>query len=252
MRIIVLTDLDETLFSTRVPICAGAGGPRELCTHPDADIKPAFWTEKQAALWKVLVQKADIRIPVTARSEKAFNGVALEFPHGHVLNFGASVYGPGGELDQVWHQKMHAASLQMQQHKVFTALHPILSDLADAVTIRDAGGFSCFLHVRATVSTIFEVKTRIWDYLQKTKQTHNYYIHVSNSILFLLPNFVRKDLAVQHLFATQGYDNDLVFGMGDSLSDVGFMGLCDFLVLPRDADATQQLFDAAMRAEVLS
>ncbi|WP_297775846.1 hypothetical protein [uncultured Roseovarius sp.] len=66
---------------------------------------------------------------------------------------------------------------------------------------------------------------------------------LNDNNLTIMPIWLGKQYAVAHLIAQfRAQDPDLpVLGIGDSLSDIGFMHLCDFLVTPRGSQIAKSL-----------
>ena len=57
-------------------------------------------------------------------------------------------------------------------------------------------------------------------------------VDLGGSNLSVLPPYVSKRLAVEHLLGAMGPDT-LTVGIGDSLGDLGFISRCDFAAMPR-------------------
>ena len=62
------------------------------------------------------------------------------------------------------------------------------------------------------------------------------YVHINGNNLAILPKFVSKQKAVE--FFINKYDPNrerAILGWGDSLSDAGFLGCCDWFGMPRNS-----------------
>ena len=79
--------------------------------------------------------------------------------------------------------------------------------------------------------------------LRETLNLQGFYTHMNGNNLALLPNFVNKRAAAAEILRRHmiKYGRTPVFGMGDSVSDLGFMRLCDFAAFPPNTQICRQL-----------
>lgn len=245
MHVYIFADLDDTLFQT----LRKCGVPPE-CTPSTAkafglsvaawsqDKKPmSFMTARQRGLLK-LFPAARI-IPVTARSQNAFNRVSLPFTHGAVLNYGGTVLLPDGNEDLAWKTHMTACMESFQpllcegasrlmavseNSGVPVRIRIISTDVCNFyVVVKNVNPENCFLDtMRREGEAIFSPGT-------------DWYIHQNDNNLAFIPKALNKAHAVRYFIeqyiAPLG-DEYLTIGMGDSLVDIDFMNTCHYAMIP--------------------
>jgi hydroxymethylpyrimidine pyrophosphatase-like HAD family hydrolase len=233
MRVVVFSDIDDTLMAT------ARKSPKDDELRPGAHGQDgkvsSFMSRKQWRLWQLLTAQADRLIPVTARSASAYGRIAVNFGPERILNFGASVFLDGETPDPEWHARMCDASQVLRQKDVFAALSAHVKPRYALVKHqeRDAAGIPCFVHFRlAEPATIADAREEVQDFLRAAGHAPDFYIHDTDRDITVLPHFVHKRHAVRYLIERQGYANDLVLGLGDHLTDLGFMMACDVLLAP--------------------
>lgn len=104
-RLIVLTDLDDTLFASERSLPDDAA--RVKLAAVDGHGAPlSFQTHQQRTLWDLFSGAADLIIPVTGRTSYALDRVSLPFPGGYaVVSHGALVTYEGKVLP-VWQSRL--------------------------------------------------------------------------------------------------------------------------------------------------
>jgi len=233
MRLIVLTDIDDTLMQTERK--CPAGQDVTVGALSAAGAPGSFMTRKQAQLWSLLEKHADLCIPVTARSQSGLERVQLKFGAGAVVDFGATILNTDGVPDPEWAAEMARESEELDQAGTFQALQDILTTRFDSLSlarVHHSAGIAAYLQLRSTTPA---EHAELVDYARQllTSAPDDYYLHITDRDLCVLPRFVGKGHAVRHLRATQNWDETaLVLGLGDSLTDADFMTEADFLVAP--------------------
>ena len=233
MRLIVLTDIDDTLMQTQRK-CVGVAD-LSVGALSKTGTPGSFMSGKQRRLWALLETQADIRIPVTARTSEALARVDLAFADGAVCDFGATVLAPGGRIDTGWQQHMQACSRRLRQGECFDALLDMLGFRRDHLKAERhvVGEVPVFATFRCAASEAQQdIRADVERLLGLWGVSDSYYLHCTDRDVTVLPRFVSKAAAVQHLAANGAWDNDLVLALGDSLSDAGFMSLADYFVIP--------------------
>lgn len=243
--IYLFLDLDDTLFQTRrkcpaVPLVTAAHG---------RDGTPlSFMTPKQRALWEWLMQGACV-IPTTARNYDAYRRVALPFSGRAILDFGGVILTEQGQPDPEWDAAIRAqatgvkASLQAvhRQLTVLAAEHGLQT------RTRVIGDFDMDLYVVSKQADIeAEDLSRLHALCAHVADPALFYVHFNDNNLSVIPHFLNKRYAVQYLldhYVTG--ENAITLGMGDSLSDLAFMGICDYSILPIGSQLFTQLAEVA-------
>lgn len=245
-RFIVFTDIDDTLMTTPRKLTSSEGlAPGAV--RPDGKVT-SYREPQHQALWDHLVSKADVAIPVTARSLETYRRLTLAFHAEAVLDFGATVLTTNGLPDTDWLEKMQAQSAKRQTASLLATLQ---GELVAALKLPPAQlttelrvspeGVPCFLNFRFSVADKPLGAATVLRWLKAQELRSDVYLHESDRDVTLLPLHVSKRAAVQHVIAHYGYQDDLRIGMGDSLSDVPFMQECHFHVLPTPSRAAASL-----------
>lgn len=234
MRPLLLTDLDDTLFQTarkmpesaeKIPAAQGLNGQTMSFMHP--------W-QQDFIHWALSCMTV---IPVTARGIDSLKRVHLPFKHEAVCVHGAAILTPEGTLDADWH-----AEMQRQ-------LAPYQSRLSAMLTIALQAGENLGLSLRGWLESVEDTDAylviksndsreedlqQLLHTLRETIDLEGFYIHMNGNNLALLPDVVNKRAATVEILRrhTAKHGRTTVFGMGDSVSDLGFMRLCDFSAFP--------------------
>ena len=243
MKPLLLTDLDDTLFQTarkmpddaeKIPAAQGLNGETISFMHP--------W-QQDFIHWAMGCMTV---IPVTARGVDSLQRVHLPFQHESVCVHGAAILTPAGTLDADWHCHMQ------QQLAPYQSRLPDM--LADALQTGKSMGLSlrgwlesveetsAYLVVKSNDSRAEDLQ-QLLHTLRETIDLQGFYIHMNGNNLALLPDAVNKRAAALEILRrhTAAHGRTPVFGMGDSLSDLGFMRLCDFAAFPPNSQLGGQL-----------
>jgi hypothetical protein len=231
---LLLTDLDDTLFQTarkmppnaeKIPAATGLNGDTISFMHP--------W-QHDFIQWALGCMSV---IPVTARGVESFQRVHLPFQHEAVCVHGAAILTPVGTLDAEWHSHIQQQLAPYQQRL------PLM--LATALQTGESLGLSLrgwlewvedsavYLVIKSNASRTEDLE-QLLHTLQEIIDLQGFYIHMNGNNLALLPDAINKRAAVVEILRrhTAAHGRIPVFGMGDSVSDLGFMRLCDFAAFP--------------------
>lgn len=243
MKPLLLTDLDDTLFQTarkmpldaaKIPAAQGLQGGVISFMHP--------W-QHDFIHWALGCMHV---VPVTARGIESFQRVQLPFQHAAVCVHGAAILNPQGMLDADWHAHMR------QQLAPYQPRLPAL--LASALQTGEMLGLSlrgwlesvedsaAYLVVKSNASRPEDLQ-QLLHTLRETLDLHGFYIHMNANNLALLPDPVNKRAAAAEILRrhTAVHGRVPVLGLGDSVSDLGFMRLCDFAAFPPHSQLGGQL-----------
>jgi len=244
MQTIVFLDLDDTIFQTR-----GKCPPDEATSLTPAayhrDGSPlSFMSSRQRHLFDWLNSSATV-IPVTARSESAFRRVTLPFRHSAILDFGGIIVQPDGTLDEVWDQQIRSSALPLQEEltRIQQAWQRYSDERQLGVNVRVIRDFEMDLYVvakhpGANVAALKELLAA-----QESLVSYDlFFIHQNDNNLSVVPQFLGKERAVQYFLSRHvGSEPALTLGLGDSHSDLPFITLCDFAMMPRHSQALRSL-----------
>lgn len=247
VRPLVLTDLDDTIFRnvTKIP-----QGERDGCVEVvrDTGYRLSAMTVRQANFFEWIRSTCDI-VPVTARSLSAFRKIDLDFGGGwKIAGNGAVVINPEGEVDEEWSAIMCGELISYAN---------ILQELHDAAAWRiKATGlevtvkrYSEYGHEHCVLFSydgdpeqhghLATVASRL-----RFGLTDNIHIHHNAGTLALTAGPVSKKRATEYVLTKiTDLDQRPVLAFGDSLSDLPFMSLGDFICAPSGSQISRKTME---------
>lgn len=246
IRAIALVDLDDTLFQTLrkcppdVPVerltplgFAGDGSPL------------SYATPRQLQFLEWLAETTHL-VPVTARSLDALRRARVPF-RAAVCAHGGVVLDEDGEVDAGWHRTIAA---QAEPYR------PQLQAMADAIADEaarrgtnvkarvlsegDLPLYTLAKHADQDAGLLYEVVNAAVPALPAGWTDHR-----NGNNVALMPPYLGKRHAVAHILPAlrARFPNAPVIGIGDSLTDAPFMGLCDFAMMPTGSQLAGTTFD---------
>jgi hydroxymethylpyrimidine pyrophosphatase-like HAD family hydrolase len=236
--ITVFTDLDDTLFQTQTKAQALAGrtgdGAAVLteAAYDRCGAPLSFHTPAQLALLDLL-QGCEI-IPVTGRNRIALDRVVSPVFHAcRITSHGAVLYGPDGEVLPSWRDPLAtgARAFGPAMQDLCAAVLDLIerARLAARVRIIEDAGVPVYVSIKGEQPDLDQAEQ-----LVREQGGERWRLHRNGRNLAALPPFADKRAAVAHLMAIKrAQDPTRTFlGLGDSVSDLGFMTLCDFALVP--------------------
>lgn len=231
---LIFVDLDDTLFQTNrkskpTPL-------HKIATTDKAGEPLSYMLPKQQIFVNWLLESAEV-IPVTARSVEALERVHIPFQHGAVCSHGGTILGANKEVDQDWLvlQQQATADLESLLHDLPNALLDYAKPFGSirTWTVEENGGKIYTVAKQNDPEPLF--LSKIVDNLPAEVLEHCY-VHINGNNLAVIPKFVSKQKAVE--FFINKYDpkrERAILGWGDSLSDAGFLGCCDWFGMPKNS-----------------
>lgn len=245
MELFVFLDLDDTIFQTKrkcpedKPIFPAAFGK-------DGSVM-SFFTSKQVKLFKLLNHKTRL-IPTTARNHSAFLLTKIENFDYAIINHGGIILNADGSVHQGWFNSMK------------TLLEPALNDLQALKQILEAEsikrnnnfkirliedlGLTFYLLVKHEERDNQALKMLLTEVIDPYLRQYNldFYCHLNDNNLAVLPRFLNKAPAVRFLQQEldKQYSEYLSVGMGDSLTDIAYMQLCDYFMTPKNSQIVRE------------
>lgn len=236
MNPVFLSDLDDSLFQTRQKCPDDASGLKIMSTLADGS-PSGYATPRQQAFLAWLA--AGRLIPVTARSTSVLARVAIPQAPAICSNGGCIIQEDGG-IDRSWHERL--VDQARADHPVADVYKALTSSL-DTVTFRHwvvtENSLPLYIVIKSNTGSaadLVELAERHRDELPAQWRRHS-----NGNNLAYLPAWLNKRHAVAYLIEqirAESPDTPIV-GIGDSLSDVGFMDLCDYAVAPTSSQFWQ-------------
>jgi hypothetical protein len=233
LRAIALADLDDTLFQSRRKCPAGLPEEALLPLGFDRDGMPlSFATPRQQSFLAWLSESSCV-VPVTARSRNALERVRIDWDYA-ICAHGGLILTAGGSVDRDWSER--TAELTKSHEGELRGLSERLSAQAPAtlsVRLLEESGRPLYVLAKL-VSGAVEV---LRDFVARAAQAEvpaGWTVHHNGTNAAFLPPFLSKRSAVEYLLPRlrASYPDVPAIGIGDSVSDAGFMALCDFAMMP--------------------
>lgn len=234
MKPVLFADLDDTLFRSVARLGGDTTGMVQVTTATNGNHSWMDARQKRFVDWALTAMEV---IPVTARSRDAFARVAIAFTGLAVIANGAVIVAPDGSVDRIWDDRIRAIS-----RLAAPALNAMLAALQDRVQAGDIrawivaeAGYDIYLCVKSNgdaarvdgdLDAVVAALTQGFDLAGMS-------LHRNGNNLSVTPKDISKAAAVAYLLETRRDLADrLLFGAGDSFSDLPFMRLTDFMLVP--------------------
>lgn len=226
---IILTDLDDTLFQTERKFPQN-GGKRVPMSYLADGSESGYATQQQQQLLGLI--SAGTVVPVTARSKDVLARVNIKQAPAICSN-GGCIVSADGKVDSTWHASLTAIS------KSDRSVADFYADLVQGLSpghfrhwIVSEGTLDLYAVIKSNVDQgeiLAEMEMRVAALLPVAWRVHR-----NGNNLAILPFWLNKRNAAAYLIRTARQVNPhiLIVGIGDSHSDVGFMDLCDFAMTP--------------------
>jgi hypothetical protein len=235
MKTYIFLDLDDTILQT-LPKCP-PGAPVWPAAYRRDGSPLSYMTDQQRALFDLLTAAGTL-IPTTARNLDAFRRVDLPFTHAAVLDFGGVILRPDRNPDPAWDAAVRpqavgaAAALRAVQQSVQRFCDARgLGAVARVIADFDMPLYVVVKHPHGDAGTLQTIQDEHLPGLDLA----GFRVHRNDNNLSLVPRFLGKERAVRHVIDhLLGPGPVLTVGVGDSLSDAAFLGVCDYCLLPRD------------------
>ncbi len=240
-KIWIFTDLDDTLFQTASKLPAGIS---TTVAALDRQGEPAsFATQQQLALLNVFLKGGATVIPVTGRNQPAFERHILGqniFGSFRILSHGAIIVDQAGELYQPWVEHLNQcfdlkkweARLEKMNHWISRQIETHRIPVRTRVIAEH--GISAYVSIKSDKT---EDPENTFHSLRKAlsglPEFQDIRVHINGNNMALMAPYTCKAKAVRYLMNDLGIDkNDLVLGLGDSLTDLPFLRETHFGLFP--------------------
>ncbi len=228
-EIFLFIDLDDTLFQTQRKNSQGI----IPATRTALTGKGSYMTQAQQLFFDLFNESKKVKIiPTTARDLEQYNNTLLSDStriETTILYFAGMILEKGREEKQ-WQQHIKQAYKQLDK-PISQLLIEVKTILANHPQFILYNVDNYYITVKAKPNCPIVLRETIFSQL-KTIEIEEYSIHQNDRALSLLPQFLNKKFAVQYLI--EKYQPSLTLGVGDSLTDLSFMAVCDFRIFPKN------------------
>ncbi len=236
LKALVLADLDDTLFQTR----------RKIPRHGEVELSVAsvlsdgapsgYATPVQRGLLALF--EPALVVPVTARGTEALSRVRVAGRPAVCAN-GGRIIGADGGADARWHARLErrAAAEAVGVAEVHAAVEAACAGLDVRRWSVAEDGLGLYVVVKANGfegAGVPGVLQDLHDGPVAELLPDGWRTHLNGNNLALSPPWLAKRDAVAYLLPSllRGRTDLPVIGLGDSLSDTGFMDLCHYAMMP--------------------
>lgn len=245
-RIVVFADLDDTLFQTLRKLPEPDLQQLTPATLDTRGEPHSYCTPAQQTLLEVLAAGNATVVPVTGRDPAAMARVLLPFTSYRVLDHGLTIQTPGGGLEADWAARVRAelAAVQDELADLTAQAEQDAAPLGCRLTRHSAHGvtfMSVLKHPGADAAALSQMQAQ-WEAALPPGSPLHVIANANN--VSLLPRALGKAEAVRYLREHHFQGAVLTLGLGDSVSDLPFLGECDFALTP----SAGQLLRAATAA----
>ena len=235
-NIFVFSDLDDTLIQTAGKLPDGVKS--EVAAYDRNGDSLSYFSSHQKVLLNLFARAGATIIPVTGRTKEALERVNYLFKSYSAVSHGAAVLKPDSSVCEYWlelirqEKKDWPQALERVNELMQRSIRKSNLDAQTRVIIDQ--GIHAYVSVKGTKGAL--------DALESIGRDTSLRLHRNGRNLALLPAYTSKKRAVEHIKnLLEIKPDDLVLGMGDSLTDLPFMRLCQFGIFPAGSQIDQGL-----------
>jgi len=242
---IVFSDLDNTLFQTS----------RRLKSIKDSNVASvssqglpiSYQTLQQNKFYQWLSKTTEL-IPVTGRSTESYKRVKLNFSSFAITTFGAVILDVNDNFITKYaeHIRLELNEYQHELQKIYERFSNFnKKELNNNLRISFALEYNmiCHIKIKCVDHQNFKILLDLAGNLKLPIDKDLFYLHINENELCIIPKIITKSRACGYLlkYLISDSDNRPKIGIGDSISDLPFMELCDFQSIPKISQLNDQL-----------
>ncbi len=240
-RIIVLTDLDDSLFQTLKKIPEGVSSTP---VATDRDNNPlSYMTNPQRIFFDMLVNSGAEIIPITGRNTDALERVNLPFGEYSSVSHGAIVLDKNNQVCAQWLQWLNidtatfANLLDDINDRVQTIIHTQSLNARSRVIVDQ--DIPAYVSIKGMDSDLDEIYNALPEYNQHdTLRFHRN----GRNMAYIPAIFCKKNAAEFILKQLNVQPDDLVLTVGDSISDLPMMQTGTYAIAPLRSQLATDIF----------
>lgn len=226
---IFFTDLDDTLLQSnkKVPDCKKS--------IPISSNREKEWigrATKTQVILKEMMEREGWLIPVTGRNKDALYRINWSWESFQAVSHGALVLNKDGSLNEKWLSLIENEIKESK--KILFEINELVRSKVEGTKIDSKvlndQGIDVYVSVKNRVNEDISSDLAIEI---ENKIPKGWRVHLNGRNMAILPPYASKARAVSFIKKEHGHtENDLVIGLGDSVSDLEFMNECDFMIIP--------------------
>lgn len=230
-RIFFFSDIDDTLMQTRRKTDFTQNTVVGAYTKDGEE--SSFFYEGTKLLIDTLIASNITFIPTTARSRDSYERTvfgqekAIKYV---ILNFGGMIL-TDCEIDKEWEEKMNTSySKIISLENLYKQLNNYMASVNIELTVKIIDNFYISIYNKFNLdneSVLTEAREHLNTFLGGYT---DFYLYENDNSFAILPNFLNKKFAVQYLIEKN--NPILTLGAGDNISDLDFMNLSSFRLVP--------------------
>jgi hydroxymethylpyrimidine pyrophosphatase-like HAD family hydrolase len=237
--VVTFSDLDDTLFQSSRK-CQEVVGHKVAAVLPGGEVG-AYSTPQQQALISLL--NNSYFIPVTGRRTESLSRIQVSFnsykitSHGAIILNSGSVLHPSWRLvldeeEPQWCDRMLSLKSEVEQYVKQYGLELRVRVISDM-------GYACYVCVKGEPLHLQKLQTGVG-----AINSDGFNVHCNDRNLAYMPPYASKRRAVtflKEILKTETKEPITFIGLGDSLSDTGFLSICDFQIIPSNSQIAEAL-----------
>ena len=223
-QIIFFTDMDDTIIQTK----RKTDFSKEIEVggyNKDGEESSFYYSGTKLFIDKLLEANITL-IPTTARSLNSYYRTTLSKDNRikyAILNFGAMIL-VDNKIDTQWKEKIEK---KLKSISLFSISEDIINILDKSLTIKIIDDFYINIHNKVGLDNK-SIKETLDNYLVNRDE---FYLHHNDNSFAILPKCINKSFAVEYMI--DKLNPILSLGAGDNRSDLDFMNITDFRVIPK-------------------
>ena len=223
--IIFFSDMDDTLIQTRRK--TDFDRAVEVGAFNTKGEESSFYYKGTKLFIDKLLDSSITIIPTTARSISSYYRTTLSQDKRikyAILNFGATIL-INNKIDTEWENRINNKLNKISMESLLYEIKEILDSELD---IKLIDNFYVNIHNKIKFDNS-KIKNIVENFLENQD---NFYLHHNDNSFAILPTFLNKKFAVEYLI--EELNPILTLGAGDNRSDLDFMNIIDFKILPKN------------------
>lgn len=239
---IVFADLDDTLFQTAGKMSEPPSESRLASLSMNG--RHSYMTQAQAATVRWLLESTRL-IPTTARSSEVLARTKIPFRDYRICSNGGAIIDSEGEHDLSWAER--AADISAAHAKAFSALQTSVAAAFKGPGLRSWLVYEGQTAIYFVAKTDADMALSVLDEVEvvcRDAAGDDLILHRNGRNLSFTPKGLTKVDAVEEMLARiPETDKRPIWGMGDSMSDLHFMSICQMMVIPSFSQISKSLLE---------